>query len=136
MSQKTPDLPSLNVKRGDVYWVRIPKHQAEGSEQRDTDESNPHAYVIVSRNSANDRLHSAIGVPLSTRLNKVNKTYRPLINATDILPSPGSSTQDCVALCDHVREISLTRLRGKLGVATISALSRIDNALAFVLASD
>jgi mRNA-degrading endonuclease toxin of MazEF toxin-antitoxin module len=91
MSQKTPDLPSLNVKRGDVYWVRIPKHQAEGSEQRDTDEGNPHAYVIVSRNSANDRLHSAIGVPLSTRLNKANKTYRPLINATDILPSPGSS---------------------------------------------
>jgi mRNA-degrading endonuclease toxin of MazEF toxin-antitoxin module len=136
MSQKTPDLPSPDVKRGDVYWVRIPKQQAEGSEQRDTDEGNPHAYVIVSRNSVNDRLHSAVGVPLSTRLHKVNKTYRPLIKATDILPVAGGSTQDCVALCDHVREISLTRLRGKLGVATINALSRIDNALAFVLASD
>jgi mRNA-degrading endonuclease toxin of MazEF toxin-antitoxin module len=115
MGQNAPGHPSPSPKRGDVYWVQIPKEHIEGSEHRDTDEGNPHPYVILSRDSANDRLNGVIGVPLSTRLHKANKTFRPLIKASELLPDAGNEMQDSVALCDHIREISLKRFVRKLG---------------------
>src|SRR5260370_263551 len=118
MSQKTPGFPLTSPKRGEVYWVRIPKHQTEGSEHRDTDEGNPHGYIIVYSSAITDRLNSFVGVPLSSRLHKANKTFRPLIKATDLLPDPGREVRDCVALCDHIREIAPQRFSGKLGRAT------------------
>jgi len=136
MSQNRPGLTLHSPRRGEVYWVVIPKQQTEGSEHRDTDEGNPHAYVIVSRDAVNDRLNSFVGVPLSSRLHKANKSFRPLIKATDILPDPGHEVKDCVALCDHIREIAPQRFTGKLGKATITAMAKIDLAIAFLLSTD
>jgi mRNA-degrading endonuclease toxin of MazEF toxin-antitoxin module len=129
MTQNVPGLPPPKPKRGEVYWVRIPREQAEGSEHRDTEEGNPHAYVIVSRDSVNDRATTVIGVPFTSRLQKANKTYRPLIRGREL---PGD-LDDAVVMCDHIREIGVQRFCGRIGSVTLFAMGIIDNAIAFLL---
>lgn len=130
MSQSVPGPPLPSPQRGDIFWVRIPQAHTEGSEFRDTDDGTPHAYVIVSRNSLNERSTAVVGVPLSSRLNKANRTSRPLIKSANLI---GSNLDDSVALCDHIREISIKRLAGKVGRASTVAMALIENAVAFVL---
>ena len=77
MSQNTPGSPFANPRRGEVYWVSVPETRVEGSEHHDTIGGSPHAYVIVSRDSFNERSKAFIGVPFTSRLQKANRTYRP-----------------------------------------------------------
>jgi mRNA-degrading endonuclease toxin of MazEF toxin-antitoxin module len=137
MSQSTPGQPSPKPRRGELYWVKIPKVQAQGTEFRDTDDGTPHAYVVLSRNSASDRLNSFVGVPISSRVDKANRSFRPLIKGSDIVPSnPANPFTDSVALCDHIREVSIERIQRKAGMIATFALGQIENAVAFLLASD
>ena len=116
-----------------IYWVHIPKEHTEGNELRDTDDGNPHAYVVVSRDSVNANQHSVVGVPFTSRVQKANKTTRPLMKSTDFTPIGAIGEGDSVALCDHIREVSIHRLDGPIGRTTKIGIARIENAIAYLL---
>lgn len=90
-------------------------------------------YVIVSRNSVNKNKPTAVGVPLSTRVNKAN-SYRIALPAAELIADAGCTYQfqNSVALCDHVRVIDLDRIRRKLGRVSENALLSIGLGLSFV----
>jgi mRNA-degrading endonuclease toxin of MazEF toxin-antitoxin module len=55
------------------------------------------------------------------------------MKSTDFAPAGAIGEGDSVALCDHIREISIHRLNGKVGQTTKIGIARIENAIAYLL---
>lgn len=123
-------MPSEQVRRGDVYWVNIPKHHIVGSEQYKR-----RPWLIVSANEIS-YLPILIGVPLSFEIRKKNRQFRIGILQTDIILEAGHTLDigERVALCEQLRCLSIDRLEGKRQARiTDTALYAVEAGVAFVL---
>lgn len=115
-------------RRGEVWWVILDPvigHE-QGGHKRD-EPYEPRPAVVVS----DDRLNTgasgmAIIVPITGTL-RPNPFHVPLDEGE------GGATKPSAALCDHVRSISTTRFRGRLGMVSTTALARIEIRLRSVL---
>lgn len=87
----------------------------------------------MSRDSLNERSKAVVGVPFTSRLQRANRTYRPLIEKRWFTLAANSGFGDSVAMTDHIREISTTRLLGKIGRVTTVGMGLIENAIAYLL---
>src|SRR5579864_6093161 len=110
-----------NAKRGEVYWVDIPKKHTVGSEQYKR-----RPFLIVSNNSIH-YLKIVIGVPLSLQTQKTNRQFRIRVAANEIIMDQGSTLTagERIALTEQVRCLSILRLepdrQAKLTDTAISA---------------
>jgi len=126
----------MEVKWGGIYMYEPPTvstspHAASlttsGSEQ-----AGLRPYIIVSRDAVNKNKPMAVGVPLTTRIDKAN-SYRIALPAAELIPDVGCYPfQDSVALCDHVRVLDLDRIRKKIGKLSDNAAVAVGLGLAFV----
>jgi mRNA interferase MazF len=105
----TTDSRATNMKRGDVYSVRL--DPVEGSEQ-----GGSRPVIVVSRNSINASSPTVLAIPCTT--------YRPgkRIYVTQVLISApeGGLSADSIALAEQVRILSKSRFgdyRGSLSLA-------------------
>jgi mRNA-degrading endonuclease toxin of MazEF toxin-antitoxin module len=128
----------MEVDWGGIYMYDPPKQSSSaqsalvvtsGSEQ-----CGWRPWVIVSRDGVHRGKRTAIGVPLTTRVDKAN-SYRIAIPLAHIIPEGPSSYQfrDSVALCDHVRVLDLTIIKLKIGRLSDVAIISVGNGLANVL---
>ena len=104
--------------RGDVVRVRL--DPIEGHEQRGT--SRP--CVVVQNDIGNRHSETTIIVPLTDASNKTTFPFQALIQNGD-----GGTTKESLALCDQVRIIDKSRIYGKLGHLSDSAMALINQAL-------
>jgi mRNA interferase MazF len=116
----------MPVAQGDIYWVDVPG--TVGSEQ-----AGCRPYIIVSRLAINRSHPTVIGVPMTTKVNKAN-SYRILIPLGEIVKDASctATLQNSVALCDHVRVIDQTLLRGKIGRLSQTAILSVGVGLGFI----
>lgn len=104
--------------KGSVVWVALdPVRGAEIPKTRPC--------VVVSREIANEVSRTATVVPLSSLKGKAaERLVQPILRANESrLP------KDSRALCDQVRTIDKTRLRGTVGVLGREIMRRIDRGL-------
>lgn len=117
-------------QRGDVYWVKIPKHHTVGHEQYKR-----RPFLIVSNNSIH-YLDMVIGVPLCSQTHKANRQFRINVLASDIILDPGTTLdqRDRVALTEQVRALSVDRLEPtRQAKVSDTAVSAVEAGLAFVM---
>jgi len=126
----------MEVKWGGIYLYEPPS--ASSSEQSavlvtsGSEQAGLRPYIIVSRDAVNKNKPTAVGVPLTTRVDKAN-SYRIALPAPELIPDLGCSPfQNSVALCDHVRVIDLARIRKKIGSLSETAAKSVGLGLAFV----
>lgn len=117
----------MEVQEGGIYLYEPPTISdseqvalfvTSGSEQAGL---RPH--IIVSRDLVNRNKPTAVGVPLTTRVQKAN-SYRVKLPVGELIRDVSSSYQfqDSVALCDHVRVLDLNRIKVKIGSVSQNAL--------------
>lgn len=126
----------MDIKQGDIYLYEPPISSSSeqsavlvtsGSEQQGL-----RPFIIVSREVVHKNKPTAVGVPLTTKIEKAN-SYRIALPAAELIPEVGCMPfRDSVALCDHIRVIDRTRLRRKIGRVSENAVLSIGVGLAFV----
>lgn len=124
-------MPSLNPKRGDIYWVLVPAHHTVGTEQQKR-----RPWIIFSDESVTTQ-GLVIAVPLSQKIHKQNRQFRILVTQANIIHDLGSSLMpgDRIALTEQIRAISIERLEPlRQGRLTDTALYAVEAGVAFVLA--
>ena len=116
----------MTIAQGEIYWVEVPG--TVGSEQ-----SGCRPFIIMSRLAVTRSSPTVVGVPMTSRVQKAN-SYRILLPVSEIIRDPGctANIQSSVALCDHVRVISQTLLKGKIGKLTSTAVIAVGLGLAFL----
>ena len=123
--------PSLQPKRGEIYWVKIPLKHSVGHEQR----SPRRPWLIVST-SPLSRLGIVIGVPLSFRTHKANRLFRIAISDSQITRDTGSTLDpgERIALTEQLRCLAVERLEpDRQGTLSNTAISAVEAGVAFVL---
>ncbi len=98
------------VKRGEIYWVKFDK-KSVGTEIR-----KPRPAVIVSNGWQNEVSKRVIGLPFST---KTEKVYYPI----ELLIKTGK------IMCDQVKSIDKQRLGDKLGKLDQKTMLKVDEVL-------
>lgn len=124
----TRKLPS--PRRGEVYWVNIPKSHTVGHEQYKR-----RPFLIISNNAIH-HLDIVIGVPLSFQTHKANRQYRIQVLANDIIMDAGSTLDpgDRIALTEQVRCLSVERLEpDRQATLTDTATYAVESGTAFVM---
>jgi mRNA interferase MazF len=104
-----------------VYLARL--DPVEGSEQ-----AGFRPVVIVSRDVINDHAPVVIVVPLTS-----DRGRRPAPGHVPLGQGEGGLQNDSVALCEHVRSLSKTRLLRRWGSLGEKSLARLDDALKLTL---
>lgn len=126
----TPPAPTtINPRRGEIYWVKIPSHHTVGSEQQKR-----RPWLVVSNNSIH-YLNVLIAVPLSMKAEQANQT-RILIPQADLLFDQGNTLVpgDRVALTHQIRVLAVERLEPQRQARLADTrLYAVEAGLAFVL---
>jgi mRNA-degrading endonuclease toxin of MazEF toxin-antitoxin module len=110
----------VEVRQGEIWLYEPPKVTCgpapspliatSGSEQ-----SGMRPWIIVSRDLINKGRSTAIGVPLSTKVEKAN-SYRIALPPGELIAEVGRDPfKPSVALCDHVRVLDLNLVRKRIG---------------------
>jgi mRNA interferase MazF len=105
------------IVRGAVYDARL--DPSEGSEQ-----AGIRPVIIVSRNAINATSTVVLAVPCSTYRGRRIYPSQALLHAPD-----GGLDADSVAMAEHVRVLSQTRLHRQRGTLSASALALVERAL-------
>jgi mRNA interferase MazF len=126
----------MEVKWGGIYLYEPPtvssSEQAASLVLSGSEQAGMRPYIIVSRDAVNKNKSTAVGVPLTSRIEKAN-SYRIALPSAELVPDVGCLPfVNSVALCDHVRVIDLTRLRKKIGQLSDNAVKSVGLGLAFV----
>lgn len=126
----------MDVKWGSIYLYEPP--QADPSQQSallnqsGSEQAGLRPYAVVSRDTVNKNKPTAVGIPLTTRVQKAN-SYRIFLPAGELLADPGCAPfQDSVALCDHVRVLDINQIRRKIGRLSDKAAVAVGNGLLFI----
>jgi mRNA-degrading endonuclease toxin of MazEF toxin-antitoxin module len=118
-------------QQGDIFWVSIPAHQTEGSEQYGR-----RPFIVMSRKAVNDSVKTVLVVPMSTKLpGDEPPAHRVLIPASQITKDPSCTSAivpTSVAKTDQVRVIDKSRLEGRIGRLSQTATIAVGHGLAFV----
>jgi|ERR1051325_461841 mRNA-degrading endonuclease toxin of MazEF toxin-antitoxin module len=126
----------MEVKYGGIYLYEPPTQsssaQASALIQSGAEQAGYRPYIIVSRDIANQNKPTAVGVPLSRKIEKAN-SYRIMLPAAELLPDVGCGPFDnSVALCDHIRVLDLAQIRKKIGRLSENAILSVGGGLAFL----
>ena len=124
-------MPPTNVKRGDIFYVELPEHESQGSEQHGR-----RPCVVVSANLINDRFNIAVVVPLSSVVTKANRQHRILIPEQHKLAEPGTCgcPGESIALCEQIRMVSKMRLDNvRVAHLTATAMGSVEAGISYVL---
>jgi len=119
----------MEIKQGEIYWVRADDLDIEGSEQQ---KNRP--YVIVSRTLINRLGKNVVGVPFSTKLHKAS-SHRVKIPVEFMVKDPNCkrTLETSVALTDHIRVLDVGRLeQPKMGTLSQTAIGGMELALSFL----
>jgi mRNA interferase MazF len=104
------------MNRGDIYWLDLnPTMGSEINKQRPC--------VLVGATPINQARHTVIVVPLST----VAKARPPLTILVSCL------NKQVTAVCDQIRAVDKTRLKGFIGTLSDNDLNSLDDSLRQVL---
>ena len=121
----------MEIKQGEIYWVKARDLDIEGHEQQ---KNRP--YVIVSRTLINRLGKNVVGVPLSTQLHKAQpNSHRIKLYVEHMVKDPTSTRElkDSVALTDHIRVLDVDRLeQPKMAILTQTAIGGMELALSFL----
>lgn len=109
------------MKRGDVYLAWL--DPVEGSEQ-----AGLRPVVIISRDVINDHAPVVVVVPVTS-----DRGRRAAPGHVTLRQGEGGLQNHSVALCEHVRSLSKTRLIRQWGSLGEASLGRIDHALELTL---
>jgi mRNA-degrading endonuclease toxin of MazEF toxin-antitoxin module len=127
----------LEVEFGGIYMYDPPKHsssdQAALLVQSGSEQAGLRPYIITSRDSVNKGKRTAVGVSMSTKINKAN-SYRIMLPVSEIIRTVGSTYQfkDSVALCDHIRVLDLDQIRFQIGRLSDTAIRSVGLGLLFI----
>ncbi len=106
--------------------------QASALQQSGSEQAGLRPYIIVSRDIANQSKPTAVGVPLSRKVNKAN-SCRIMLPAAELLADLGCDPFDnSVALCDHIRVLDLNLIKKKIGRLSQNAILSVGGGLAFL----
>jgi mRNA-degrading endonuclease toxin of MazEF toxin-antitoxin module len=124
-------------KQGDIFWVNIPKRHTEGSEQYGR-----RPFIVMSRDALNKGCKAVVAVPMTTYQGQINDAsiaanqppFRIVIPGAEIAKDPTCNIVLSlgVAKTDQVRVIDKTRLEGKLGTLSKTAVISVGLGLAWV----
>jgi mRNA interferase MazF len=128
----------MDVQQGDIYWIDIPYHQTEGSEQ-----SGRRPFIVISRDAVNRRLKTVVVVPMTTFGDQTTADpaklanqppFRIVIPVAVITKDPSCNTQLSVSVAktDQVRVVDRSRLQQKVGRLSQTAVIGVSAGLAFV----
>jgi mRNA interferase MazF len=127
----------MDPKQGDVFWVNIPKHHTEGSEQY-----GGRPVIVMSRDALNRRCKTVVVVPMTTYQGQIHDPsivanqppFRIVIHATQITKDPLCTFPFSigVAKTDQARAIDKTRLQEKLGTLSRTAVLSVGVGLLWV----
>jgi mRNA-degrading endonuclease toxin of MazEF toxin-antitoxin module len=127
----------MDPQQGDIYWVDIPAHHTQGSEQYGRK-----PFIVMSRNAVNKRLKTVIVVPMTTFQGQTadltvlagQPPFRIVIPVAEITKDPSctSALSVSVAKTDQARVIDKTRLQQKIGRLSQTAIISVGVGLAYV----
>lgn len=123
-------MPNPTPRRGDIYWIDVPKKHTVGSEQYKR-----RPWLVISSNLIS-HLPIVIGVPLSQEIHKQNRQHRILILEKDIVRDSGCTLDpgERIALTEQVRVLSVERVEfPRQGRVTATALYAVEGGVAYVL---
>jgi mRNA interferase MazF len=126
----------MDVVWGGIYLYEPPttsnSEQAALLTTSGSEQAGMRPYIIISRDLVNRNKPTAVGVPLTSRVEKAN-SYRIALPAGELIPDIGCQPfVNSVALCDHVRVLDLGRIRKKIGKLSDNARKSVGLGLAFV----
>jgi len=119
----------MEVRQGEIYWVKAKDLDIQGSEQK-----KERPYVIVSKTQINRLGKNVVGVPLTSKLRHAC-AHRIQIPLQHMIPNPTCprKLQDSVALTDHLRVLDVNRLeQPKMGSLSDTAKGGLELALAIL----
>ena len=127
----------MEVKQGDIYWIDIPQHQTEGSEQ-----FGRRPFVVMSRTGINNTAKTVIVVPMTTYNNQTQDQklldqqppYRIVIPVYEMVKdaSCNSALSTSVVKTDQSRVIDKCRLGPKIGRLSDLAILSVGAGLAYI----
>ena len=126
----------MEVLQGEIYWVNIPAHHTEGSEQ-----SGNRPCIVMSRTNINRRLKTVVVVPMTTFGGTVaaeslasQPPFRVMIPVPEITKDVMCHTtlSLSVAKADQARVIDQSRLGQKIGKLSQTAITAVGVGLANV----
>jgi mRNA-degrading endonuclease toxin of MazEF toxin-antitoxin module len=127
----------VEVEPGGIYLYEPPQVSnslqaalvvTSGSEQ-----SGMRPWIIVSRHIISQGKPTAVGVPMTTRVDKAN-SYRIALPVAELISevTSGYRFENSVALCDHVRVLDKNQIKRKIGRLSDNALAAVGLGLAYV----
>ena len=127
----------MEIRQGDIYWIDIPRHQIEGSEQ-----FGRRPCVVMSRTSINKTARTVVVVPMSTfnsqtqdqKILDQQPPYRIVIPVSEMVRdvSCNSVLLTSVVKTDQARVIDKCRLEAKIGRISDLAILSVGAGLAYV----
>ncbi|MDD6683321.1 MAG: type II toxin-antitoxin system PemK/MazF family toxin [Clostridiales bacterium] len=112
------------MKRGDIYFADL--DPVIGSEQGGT------RPVLIIQNDLGNRFSpTVIILPLTSKMGKV-----PLRTHVSILPPQGGVRKPSIILCEQVRTLEKSRLKGYLGHLPPDKMARVEAALSLAVAGE
>ena len=112
------------MKRGDIYFADL--DPVIGSEQGGT------RPVLIIQNDLGNRFSpTVIILPLTSKMGKA-----PLRTHVPILPPQGGVRKPSIILCEQVRTLEKSRLKGYRGHLPPDKMQRVETALALAVAGE
>ncbi len=112
------------MKRGDIYFADL--DPVIGSEQ-----GGIRPVLIIQNDLGNRFSPTVIILPLTSRLGKA-----PLRTHVPLLPPQGGVKKPSIVLCEQVRTLEKSRLKGYLGHLPPDKMARVETALALAVAGE
>ena len=109
------------MKRGDIYYANL--DPVIGSEQGGT-----RPVLIIQNNLGNRFSPTVIVLPLTSRMGKA-----PLRTHVPILPPQGGVKMPSLVLCEQVRTLEKSRLKGFLGALSPEKMRSVERALSLAV---
>ena len=127
----------MEIRQGDIYWIDIPRHQTEGSEQ-----FGRRPCVVMSRTGINKTARTVVVVPMTTynsqtqdqKMLDQQPPYRIVIPVSEMVidVSCNSVLSTSVVKTDQARVIDKCRLEAKIGRISDLAILSVGAGLAYV----
>ena len=112
------------MKRGDIYFADL--DPVIGSEQGGT------RPVLIIQNDLGNRFSpTVIILPLTSKMGKA-----PLRTHVPLLPPQGGVRKPSIILCEQVRTLEKSRLKGYLGHLPPDKMQRVETALSLAVAGE
>ena len=108
----------MKFARGELWWASVGADEVKGHEFRDTDEGNPHLYLIVSVNSlASHGIVVAVPGTSPKKTSKPTEQYHVKVSSGEVAISGNEKGLHgpTVLMCEQIRVMAVSRFRTRAG---------------------